>query len=386
MQILTSSAAGETQTQSHAQRFAPAMDRRTLLAGLGASCAALGLPAAASAAAPDGLQARAARRGLAFGCEVRETTLRKTPALRDAILREAGMIVPDIEMKWGSTAPAEGKSDYRGAEALARFASENGLALRGHTAFWHRNVPAWAKAILEGPKGVDLALAHARDIVGHFRGRVAEWDVVNEAIHLHDGRPDGLRDFGPYNQGGVGFIADCFRAAHESDPAALLFYNDFGLEHDHVTQEDKRNATLAMLADLKRRGAPIHGLGIQSHLISSFPFSAPVFRQFIAEVAALGLKIRLTELDVNEEKVEGDVASRDQAAAAVVRRFLETAFDEPAVTGVLTWGLSDFDTWLTGYAPRADGSPQRSLPLDADFKRKPMWQAMADCFDNAPAR
>ncbi|KAB0680294.1 endo-1,4-beta-xylanase [Aureimonas leprariae] len=359
--------------------------RRTVLVGLGASCATLGMPRPAASVEGEALKTIAAGRGLTYGCAVFEKTLRDDARMREAVLREVASIVAGYEMKWRPTAPAEGRADYRAGDELLRFATDNGLALRGHTVVWHQNPPLWAIPRLHGREGEELVFAHIRDIMGHYRGRVREWDVVNEAVNVPEGRPDGLRRWGPYERG-YDFLADCFRVAHEADPDAVLCYNDFGLEYDRIDQAAKRAAVLRLVEALKARGAPIHAVGIQSHLIAWYPFSQGVFRKFLADLAGLDLRIRLTELDMNERKVGGDIGKRDRFGASLVRRYLDAALDEKAVTGVLTWGLSDSENWLTGYAPRLDGLPQRSMPLDEAFERKPIWYALASAFRNAPSR
>ncbi|MBI4847985.1 MAG: endo-1,4-beta-xylanase, partial [Nitrospirae bacterium] len=134
---------------------------------------------------------------------------------------------------------------------------------------------------------------------------------------------------------------------------------------------------------------PIHALGIQAHLdgeLSQKKFDATKFRKFLSDVAALGLKIMITELDVTDRKLPRDVAARDIAVADAYRTFLSTTLDEPNVIAVLTWGLSDKYTWLSKQNPRSDGAKVRPLPLDEDFKRKLAWDAVAEVIDKATKR
>ena len=169
----------------------------------------------------------------------------------------------------------------------------------------------------------------------------------------------------------------------------MLVYNDYGLEYDTPDQEQKRTAVLKFLEDQKSKGTPIHALGIQSHLDhlekTEKKFSAKKFREFLKNVADLGLKIMLTELDVNDTKLPGDINLRDRYVAAAYEDYLSVVLDEPAVIAVITFGLSDRYTWLTEF-PREDGQPVRPLPLDAQMKRKLAWQAMARAIDAAPQR
>jgi endo-1,4-beta-xylanase len=158
------------------------------------------------------------------------------------------------------------------------------------------------------------------------------------------------------------------------------------MEYSIPEQDDQRRAVLNLLTDLKSKDVPIHALGIQSHLLTRYPFCATQFRQFLQEVADLGLKIMLTELDVTDSQLPADPHSRDQAVADIYEEYLSVALDEPAVTAVTTWGLSDRASWLNKAAPRADGLPVRPLPLDENMNRKAAWWAIARAFDAAPKR
>jgi endo-1,4-beta-xylanase len=289
-------------------------------------------------------------------------------------------------MKWAAVERVSNRADYRGAEEIARFATDNRLALRGHTAMWYRSIPEWAKASLPTPAGRDVLLKHVKDIVGHFRGRVVEWDVVNEMIEVRDGLPDGIRNFPPYAPGDIGFIADCFHAARQADPDARLVYNDFGIEYDDKYHRLRRASALRILEELKKRDAPIDGFGIQSHLKVGGNFKPEALRTFLADIAAFGLKISLTEFDIDDGRLSADIDERDRQVATHAGEFLEVAFEERAVTKLLTWGLCDSTSWLNTFRRRKDGLMHRSLPLDDRMARKPLWHAIAESFDKAQQR
>lgn len=360
--------------------------RREFLAGSAAAILSGGSWCRSAADPADGLKERAAARGILYGCAVRQPFLESSPHFRAAVVREANIIVPEHELKWKPTQPNRRPADYQGAEAIWAFANKSGLALRGHTAAWHVNLPAWVTEDLSAPGGRDLLLGHVREVVGHFRGRVMEWDVVNEAIEPRDGLDGHLRNSPLYRAGGKTYVADCFQSAHEADPDALLFYNEYGLTYQTMAEDQRREATLRLLSNLKRQGIPVHGLGIQCHLKVGNRFNAKVFRNFIAEVAALGLQIRITEFDVDDERLPINIVERDLAVADHARRILDVAFDERALSGLLTWGLTDQCTWLDIERPRADRAKKRPLPLDENLKRKPLWYAIASCLDSAPMR
>lgn len=332
-----------------------------------------------------GLKAHAAKRGIAYGCMVSRPWLDEAD-FATAVAREAAIIVPDHEMKWGATQPRPGLANYAAADDIARFAAGHAIALRGHTAVWHRNLPKWAAEALGRPGGVDVLLQRVRDVVGHFRGRVIEWDVVNEAIEPKDGLEGGLRHSPLYQAGGKDFIANCFHAAQEADPRALLVYNEYDLFYDTPAEDLRRSATLRLMSELKRRNVPLHGLGLQCHLKVGNRFNEKKFRAFLEEAASLGLRIVITELDIDDQRLPADIADRDQRVADHARQFLDVALDEPAVKSVLSWGLSDRHSWLHIERPRADGVKKRPLPLDEQMARKPLWHALAASFDSAPKR
>lgn len=365
--------------------FSQPMKRRTLIL-TGAAALAVKSTHFAQADTTESLKSRAARKGMTFGSEVTVRTLRSSPPLGDAVIADCAMIVPGVEMKWGVTEKNRGKPDYQSAEFLADFAKSNGMSLRGHTALWHRNTPTWTNGLLNTAEGKDILLKRVSDIVSHFRGRVIEWDVVNEALEPSDNLPGEMRKWPPFAKGDPGYIAEAFHAAAQADPDALLFYNDYGFEYYSDGQERKRAGALKLLEELRKRNAPIHGFGIQSHLKVGNNFRASVFRKFLADLAAYDLKISLTELDINDDRLPSDIAVRDKGVADHAQAFLDTAFDEPAVTRLLTWGMSDANTWLNSDRPRQDGMKHRALPLDENYERKPLWHAIAKAFDNAAPR
>ena len=308
------------------------------------------------------------------------------PAFAAAVVADCALVVPTVEMKWGFVERRKGVLDFSAADAIVAFARDNGLAVRGHTAVWYVNLPPWLPAALGFPDGGDLFDRHVRDVLGHFGDSIASWDVVNEAIEPKYGLPSSLRNSIFYKTLGADYIARAFRIAREALPNTPLYYNDFGIEYDDGYQAQKRTATLALLASLRKDGL-VDGFGAQSHLQTGWSFDPRVFRRFLADVADLGLSILLTEFDVNDTRTPADEPSRDQAIADHAQRYLDAALDEKAVKGLIAWGLSDRYTWLnTPPFARADGLSSRGQPLDAALARKPLWAAIARALDNAPKR
>lgn len=363
------------------------LDRRKFLKS---ALAVTILPQQARAGMDDAvpLKERAARRGIIFGTAARRAALEKDSAYARAVIRDCAILTPEVEMKWGVIEGMRGVRNYAAADWLVAFAAQHGLAVRGHTAAWHGNLPPWAKDALRGPDGKAIFDKHVRDLIGHFAGKLSDWDVVNEAIFPGNRLPGGFGSTVLYRQFGRSYVIDSFFIARQADPKALLFYNDAKLYYDDPDHAARRHSVLALLEWLKAGEAPVDGLGIQGHLEAGGPKISPDYRAFLKDVAGLGLKIAVTELDVNDRLLGPDVAERDRAVADHAREFLDVTLDERAVGRVLTWGLSDRYTWLNGARKwaRADGLRNRALPLDERHRRKPLWHAIAAALDGAPDR
>jgi endo-1,4-beta-xylanase len=237
---------------------------------------------------------------------------------------------------------------------------------------------------------------------------------------VKSGRPDGLRDSPWLELIGPGYLELAFRAARQADPSALLTYNDYGIELDTPKQVEKRNQVLALVKELHSNGGLIDAVGVQSHLHAGDDVKGTGLRDFVRELGKMNLQVFVTELDVNEQNyklatpnfltgtqsnptpnssespapdsqsntVKASVdrflfGDRDAEVARIYREYLTMMLAEPNVRAVLTWGITDRSTWLNGakYA-RADGQPQRPLPLDPDYAPTPVFFAERDALDS----
>lgn len=340
------------------------------------------LAGACGAREQDGLASLAARRGVRFGAAAEPQTLENDRAFAALVAAECAGLTPENHLKWNVLRPRPRSFDFAPADRIMAFAQRNRLAVHGHALIWHEANPAWLAHELRPVAAEEILQEHIDGVVGRYAGRIASWDVVNEPVERNDRRPDGLRRSPWLETLGPDYIPMAFEAAHQADPDAVLLLSDYGLEYDDERwMVEKRGTMLTLLAGLKRRGVPIHGLGIQGHLLGDRrPAFGREFRAFLGEVARLGLEIHITELDVNDQNTPGDIRQRDATVAAIYRAFLDCVLDEPAVKAVTTWGLSDRYTSKTEMFPRADGQPVRPLPFDRALARKPAWQAMAQAF------
>lgn len=370
------------------------MRRRDFLAGAAALAACSPIPkGAAQSPSPEGLAAHARRSGRGFGAAVRSKLLRDDPAFRAAVVRECDVLVEEFELKRSTTQPAPGKYNFEGAEAIAAFAQEHGMGMRGHTLVWYAANPKWLEPALEAAPDAGarqkLMTDYIDTAVPRFAGRIAEWDVVNEAVEPDQGRADGMRmDNLWWRAMGERYIDIAFHRAREADPKAVLYLTDYGLEHDSPRCERRRTALLKLLDRLKGRDVPVDAIGIQGHLKPyKEPFNDRLFADFLDRLTGYGVRLSVTEFDIADLGGPPNPEKRDREVAAVGRAFLDVALANPAMGSVLCWGLSDRYSWLSTYPGYKwpDGQLSRVLPLDSDMGRKPLWEAMAASFDAAPA-
>lgn len=373
--------------------------RRQILqfATAGVAAAAADLPSAfaqsnpSNAALPQdvsgshSLRAHAATRGVLVGCAVAPALLANNSQYARLVAAQASILVPENAMKWAALRPAPDKFDFAGGDAIVAFAQANDQKVRGHNLCWHEALPGWFASTVTKDNARQILTGHIQTVVSRYAGKIHSWDVVNEAIDPAGTRPDGLRDSPWLQLAGDDYIELAFRTARQADPAALLAYNDYGIELDAAKQTQKREHVLALVKRLHDNGKVIDAVGVQSHLGSGDTITGNVdgLRDFVSELRGMGLQVFVTELDVNERASQGTVDERDAQVAAIYRDYLTMMLAEPNVAAVLTWGITDRYTWLNGakYA-RADGQPQRPLPFDADYNATAAFFAERDAFDS----
>jgi endo-1,4-beta-xylanase len=353
-------------------------------------------PASPAAGSDDGsidgfgsLRVHAHRRGLRVGCAVAASDL-KDSRFCQLLAAQCSIVVAENAMKFGALQAKAGVWDFDDGDALVAFAQQHKIAVRGHNFVWHENLPAWFAATVTRDNARNVLTAHIRTVVSHYKGKLQSWDVVNEAIHLEDGRLDGLRKSPWLELIGPEYLELAYKTAHEADPHAKLCYNEYGIEDESADAAKKRAATLELIKRLKAAGTPIHALGIQSHLSASGASYGAGLSQLIAAATALGLEVYLTEMDVNDDAVDGDeTAARDRRIAEVYTSYLTVALANPAVKSVLTWGLTDRNTWLNripSHLKKRPNRPQRPLPLDENYAPVPAFFALRDAIDKAAKR
>jgi endo-1,4-beta-xylanase len=302
-------------------------------------------------------------------------------------------------MKPALLQPEEGKFNWADADKIVEFAQANGMKVRGHTLCWHNQTGEWMfKDSLGNQASKELVLArlkeHITQVVTRYKGKIYAWDVLNEAIDNAD-PSKGYRETQWYTICGEEFISKAFQWAHEADPEAVLFYNDFNTE-DPV----KREKIYALVKKLLDQGVPIHGVGLQAHWNIDGPrhagqlhqpgegdFKIPgssedAIRESIDKFASLGLVVQITELDVSIYTSRADTINLGFTPEREQKQidFYKMAFDvfrkkKDVVTGVTFWNLSDRGSWLDNRTPRRG----KHYPLLFDVNMKPkkaFWEVV----------
>ena len=309
----------------------------------------------------------------------------------DLFAREVAIMFTEDDLLWYRLRPSrDAPIDFSYGDDMIGFAEDHGMLVLGAHLVWDEGFgKGWTQAEL-----FDLDEAEARELLfgtveataERYRGRVHAWIVANEVL---DG--SGMRFDVPWVSAGRDYVAESFRLANSIDPDAMLLLNDFGYETDDgfTPAADRRATVLGFLDELLADDVPVHALGVQAHLQAggfAEAFDADAYRTFLADVAARGLRILITEMDVLDDGLPADARERDRAVADTVSRYLETALDEPAVVSLVTFGLSDRYTWLQEDYPREDGEPRRPLPFDEALEPKPAFTALESALAGAPLR
>ena len=297
------------------------------------------------------------------------------PAWRALALRNLDQITPEWEMKMEAIVGDDGALRFDGADRLAAFARDNGLRLHGHTLIWYAQENPFFRGLPEARFGAEYD-RYIAAVVGRYRGRAVSWDVVNEPVG-EDG--SGLRDcLWSRRLGPDGYMIRAFEQARAADPDAVLFLNDYNLENIPA----KGATFLRTVERLLKVGAPVGGIGTQSHLDIEIP--AGRIRAWMRDAASLGLPIHVSELDASLRR-DGPVdlrtpAQRREQQVARVGELAEAfmALPERQRFAFTVWGLRDTDSWLR-QGDRDDGRDS-PLPFDAAGRPNPMARALVDVF------
>jgi endo-1,4-beta-xylanase len=311
-----------------------------------------------------------------YGSAVRADALATDMAYREAIVANCDIIVPEGEMKWPDVHPARDRFNFEKADALVDFARQNKIEIRGHTLAWYGGMPAWTNEIASRREAEDELVGHIETVVSRYRGDIPSWDVINEPLVDWPEDANSLRPSIWTKQLGADYIPIALRTTARVDPATRLVLNEYDVEYRGDRFAARRKALVELLRSLRDRDVPLHALGLQSHLFGDRALDREALQAFLRDVVALGLDVVITELDVIDYELPGDIGERDVRVATIARDYLEAVCEVVRPRAILTWGLSDRYTWVPTWFRRADGLPNRPLPFDANLKPKPLFDVI----------
>lgn len=310
----------------------------------------------------------AQQRGIGFGTAVLVRLLSQDSTYRQVLAREFNMVTPEVEMKFGPLHPERDRYDFTAADTLVDFAKKHNMQVRGHTLVWHESLPDWLTSReWKYEELMTILRGHIEQVVGHYKGQLVDWDVVNEAIA--DDK-QALRDTMWLKVIGPEYIEKAFRWAHEVDPQARLFYNDYGSEE----VGGKSDAIYEMVKDLLKQGVPIHGVGLQMHVGIKNPPNPEKVAANIKRLNDLGLTVQITEMDVKTWDATGTQEEKLAAQAQVYRNMMQVCLAAKDCNAFLLWGVSDRYSWI----PRILNKPDAPLIFDASYRAKPAYKALKE--------
>src|SRR3954454_20143137 len=281
-----------------------------------------------SAEAADALGAAAAQSGRYFGTAIAAGRLNDS-AYTTIAAREFNMVTAENEMKPDATEPNQNQFNFSSGDQIYNWATSHGMKVRGHTLAWHGQQPGWMQR-LNGTALRSAMINHINGVMAHYKGKLAAWDVVNEAFN-----EDGSRRQSNLQGTGNDWIEVALRTARAADPSVKLCYNDYNIENWSYA---KTQGVYRMIQDFKSRGVPIDCVGLQTHFTggSSLPGN---FQQTLSSFAALGVDVALTEADVTNS-APNQYAGLTQACMNV-----------PRCIGITVWGVRDSDSWRSNESP-----------------------------------
>jgi endo-1,4-beta-xylanase len=310
------------------------------------------------------------------------------------IKKQFNTISPENLLKWGPVHPQPDQYNFKPADAYVAFGQQNKMFIVGHTLVWHQQTPDWVFADEQGkPVSRQVLLKRMQDhiatVVGRYQGRIHGWDVVNEAINDQDG---GMRKTKWLDIIGADFVQKAFEYAHQADPKAELYYNDYSLY-----RPDKREGVIRLVKGLQAKGIKVHAIGMQGH----YGLTVPTIDQVEASIVAfakLGVKVNFTELDIdvlpNPSRRQGaDIAETfagaeefnvypqglpDSVQQQLARRYADlfTLFRKhrDKIDRITFWGVGDGNSWLNNWPIR--GRTSYPLLFDRNYQPKPAFQAV----------
>ncbi len=305
-----------------------------------------------------------------IGASIDPTFLRNNLRYRETLISEFNSITIENMMKMNNIQPERARFDYARANELVSFANQEKMRIHGHALVWHEALPGWISTFQgDSLAWENLFKTHIQTVASYYKGKLAGWDVVNEAIDNDGGTRNDNSSQGSIwrRKLGADYIARAFLYAKEADPNAILFYNDYAQE----SNPKKLEAILRMVEDLRKSNVPVEGLGLQMHIHINTPDAGIV--NAITKYVKTGLKIHISELDIqlnpSNETLERPTVAQLEAQRlkflTVVRAY-KTLVPKEQQYGITQWNVGDADSWLRTYLKKNEFP----LPFDMNYEKK----------------
>lgn len=313
------------------------------------------------------------KRDIYFGASVLPNLIEKHPIYAETLSSEFDMVASENCMKMSKIHPNVNEYLFEEADKLVNFASENKMTSRGHVLVYSRKMPDWFNNLDKNEMEKQLE-EHIKTVAGRYKGKIYAWDVINEEFDF-----DGNHQQSPlYKMLGDSYIEKSFKWAHEADPEAKLFVNEFGIDE----MNSRSDLTYKMIEELLAKNVPVHGIGFQMHRalgtddwFPGIPNMESVKKNF-ERFEKLGLEIHITEMDIPIQKGTGSYEEKLVEQAKVYKEILEVALLIKAFKALVVWGVSDASNWIDYIS----GEKDAPLLFDREYKKKPAYFSMVEVF------
>ena len=288
-----------------------------------------------------------------------------------AAAKEFNYVTCENEMKWDQIEPSRNGFSWSGADQIVNFATSNGMKVKGHTLVWYYQLPQWVQSLNKEADVRSAMLAHIKGVMQHYKGKVAAWDVVNEAVSIEG---TSYRDCPFYKYLGEGYIDEAFKAAREADPDVKLYYNDYNFEGLNAKSDYIYN----LVKGLVDRKVPIDGVGMQMHYGKpNDKFTIEELKTNIKRYADLGLDVLFSEMDVH--RCEGMTEAQQ---VTLHHDLIAACVAEPRCIAATFWGITDKYSWLNSYSPLGCSGTTKPLGClwDDNFKKKPAYTGVLNAY------
>lgn len=306
-----------------------------------------------------------------FGTAMRYQPFSDDSGYRELIKNEFNAVTIENEMKMELIMPERGKYDFSQADEMVQFADENGLQVRGHTLVWER-IPWWLdQGNFTRDEITNLLKEYVQTTVKQYQGRIYAWDVVNEAFD----NEGNLKENFWLQHIGSDYIELAFRWAKEADPDALLFYNDY----ENEVSSAKTEATIKWLSELRQKGVPIDGIGMQMHLDIANDFHVDQVQNVMNQMEQEGFLVHITELDIKLQHSGEDLETKQRLQAERYAEIMKVCLQQATCDSFTVWGAADPYSWI-GFTEEPGASVAYPLLFDDKLKRKPAYKAIKAIF------